>query len=34
MTSGNIIKDVSMENIIIDVDYIEVFKFINREFKR
>ena len=32
MTSGNIINDVSMENIIdSDVDYI---KFIDREFKR
>ena len=36
MTSGNIIKDVSMDyhRLDIDVDYIEVFKFINREFKR
>ena len=33
MTSGNIIKDVSMENIIEDSD-VDYIKFINREFKR
>ena len=36
MTSGNIINVVSMDYNRLDfyVDYIEVFKFINREFKR